>query len=67
MTNLSLNTDLCRRACEIAAAEERAVDEFVEDALRRTVRNGFPVMRVDDRAPVIDETEVLRLLEEEGF
>jgi hypothetical protein len=35
--------------------------------VRRTVRNGLPVMVVSDNTPLIDPAKVRRCLEDEGF
>jgi hypothetical protein len=54
----------------------KTVDEFVGEALRkalsmvgirRTMRNGLPVMLVSDDIPPIDPAKVRQYLEEEGF
>ena len=73
---LTLDNDLYQRASEAAAAQGKTVDEFVGEALqralslvgvRRTVRNGLPVMVVSERTQSIDPAQVRRAIEEEGF
>jgi hypothetical protein len=73
---LKVDDELYQRATEAAAAQGRTVDEFVDEALRkalsmvgvrRTVRNGLPVMVVSDNTPLIDPAKVRRCLEDEGF
>jgi len=76
MSTLTVDDALYQRATEAAAAQGKTVDEFVSEALRqalamvsvrRTVRNGLPVMVVSDDTPAIDLTKVRQCLEEEGF
>lgn len=76
MSTLTVDDDLYHQASEAAAAQGKTVDEFVGEALRkalsmvgvrRTVRNGLPVMVVHDDIPVIDPMKVRQHLEEEGF
>jgi hypothetical protein len=75
MSTFTVDDELYQRAAEAAAAQGKTVDEFVSEALhkalsvvgvRRTVRNGLPVMVVGN-APPIDPTKVRQYLEEEGF
>jgi hypothetical protein len=76
MSTFTVDDELYQRATEAAAAQVKTVDEFVGEALRkelsmvgvrRTVRNGLPVMIVSDDTPPLDPAEVRRCLEEEGF
>jgi hypothetical protein len=76
MSTLTVDDELYQRATEAAAAQGKTVDEFVGEALRqvlsmvgvrRTVRNGLPVMIVRDDTPRIDPAKVRQCLEEEGF
>ena len=76
MSTLIVDDALYQRATEAAAAQGKTVDEFVGEALRkalslvgvrRTVRNGLPVMVVSDATPPIDPAKVRQCLEEEGF
>jgi hypothetical protein len=76
MSTLIVDDELYQRASEVAAAQGKTVDEFVGETLRRvlsmvgvrrTVRNGLPVMVVSDDTPVIDPAKVRQCLEEEGF
>jgi hypothetical protein len=76
MSTLIVDGELYQRATEAAAAQGKTVDEFVGEALRqalsmvgvrRTVRNGLPVMIVSDDTPHIDPAKVRQYLEEEGF
>jgi hypothetical protein len=76
MSTLTVDDDLYQQASEAAAAQGKTVDEFVGEALRqalsrsgvrRTVRNGLPVMIVLDGTLVIDPAKIRQHLEEEGF
>lgn len=76
MSTLTVDDELYQRATEAAAAQGKTVDEFVGEALRkalsmvgvrRTVRNGLPVMIVSDDIARIDPAKVRQCLEEEGF
>jgi hypothetical protein len=76
MSTLTIDDELYLQATEAAAAQGKTVDEFVGAALRkalatvgvrRTVRNGLPVMVVSDDTPSIDPAKVRQCLEEEGF
>jgi hypothetical protein len=76
VTTLSVNSELYEQASRAAAAQGKTVDEFVDEALRNalsgarvrhTMRNGVPVMVVDDGTPPIDPAKIRRCLEEEGF
>jgi hypothetical protein len=71
-----VDDELYQRATEAAAAQGKTVDEFVGEALRkalsmvgirRTVRNGLPVMVASDDTPRIDPAKVHQCLKEEGF
>jgi Arc/MetJ family transcription regulator len=76
MSMLTVDDELYQRATEAAVAQGKTVDEFVGEALRRalsmvgvrrTVRNGLPVMLVSNDTPRIDPAKVRHCLEEEGF
>ena len=76
VSTLMLDDELYQRATEAAAAQGKTIDEFVAEALRtalsmvdirRTVRNGLPVMVIGDDTPPIDPARVRQYLEEEGF
>jgi hypothetical protein len=76
MSTCTVDDELYQRAAEAAAAQGKTVDEFVGETLRkalsmvgvrRTVRNGLPVMIVSDDTPPIDPAKVRQCLEEEGF
>ncbi len=76
MSTFTVDDELYQRATEAAAAQGKTVDEFVGTALRkalstvgvrRTVRNGLPVMIVSDDTPPIGHAKVHQCLEEEGF
>jgi len=76
MSTFTVDDELYQRATEAAAAQGKTVDEFVGAALRqalamvgvrRTVRNGLPIMVVSDDTSAIDLTKVRQCLEEEGF
>ena len=76
MSTLTVDDELYQRATEAAVAQGKTVDEFVGEALRqalsmvgvrRTVRNGLPVMIVSNDTPPIDPAKVRQCLEEEGF
>ena len=76
VSTLTVEDELYQRAIEAAAAQGKTIDEFVGEALRkalsmvgvrRTARNGLPVMLVSDDTPPIDPAKVRQCLEEEGF
>jgi hypothetical protein len=76
MSTCTVDDELYQRAAEAAAAQGKTVDEFVGETLRkalsmvgvrRTVRNGLPVMIVSDDTLPIDPAKVRQCLEEEGF
>ena len=76
MSTLTVDDELYRRAIETAAAQGKTVETFVDEALRkalamvgvrRTVRNGLPVMVVSHDTPTIDPAKVRQCLEEQGF
>jgi hypothetical protein len=76
MSTLTIDDELYLQATEAAAAQGKTIEEFVGEALhkalarggvRRTVRNGLPVMVVSDDTPLIDPAKVRQCLEEEGF
>jgi hypothetical protein len=75
MSTLAIDDELYQRATEAAAAQGKTVEAFVGEAVRqalamvgvrRTVRNGLPVMVVSDDTPAIDPAKVRQCLEEEG-
>ena len=75
MTTLSIERKLYQQAAEVAAARGKTVEEFVDDALhqavsnaslRRSTRNGIPVMLINSGTPTIDPATVRRSIEEEG-
>lgn len=75
MSTLTLDDELYQRVTEAAAAQGKTVEVFVGEAVRqalamagvrRTVRNGLPVMVVSDDIPAIDPAKVHQCLEEEG-
>jgi len=72
-TTLQLDDQLYERTREAASAQGKSVDEFVGDALlkalsnnsvRRTVRNGLPVMAFDDNVPAVDVDKARRIIED---
>jgi hypothetical protein len=74
MATFTIDDELYQRATEAAAAQGKPVDEFVGEALRlalsivnirRTVRNGLPVMVVSDDMPIIDPAKVRQCIEED--
>ena len=76
MPSLTIDAELYQQAKEAAAAQGKSVNRFVDEALRqalsivgvrRTVRNGLPVMVVSSDIPVIDPAKIRQSLEEEGF
>ena len=76
MSTVTVDDALYQQAQEAAAAQGETVNEFVGEALckalfmvsvRRTVRNGLPVMVVSNDTPIIDPAEIRQYLEEEGF
>ena len=76
MSTFTINDELYQQATEAAAAQGKTVEAFVGEALRkalamvgvrRTVRNGLPVMVVSDDIPAIDPAKVRQCLEEESF
>lgn len=76
MPDLTLDADLYQQAMEAAAAQGKTVDKFVDEALRqalsmtgvrRTVRNGLPVMVVGRDIHAIDPARIRQSIEEEGF
>jgi 2-phospho-L-lactate guanylyltransferase (CobY/MobA/RfbA family) len=76
MPRLTVDAELYQQATEAAASQGKSVDQFVAEALRqalsrvsvrRTVRNGLPVMVVSGDVPAIDPAKVRQCLEEEGI
>ena len=76
MPTVTVYDALYQQAQEAAAAQGKTVHEFVGEALRkalsmvgvrRTVRNGLPVMVVSNDTPIIDPAKIRQYLEEEGF
>jgi hypothetical protein len=75
MTTVSIDSELHQQTTE-AAARGKTVDEFVDEALRKAVsaaglrrstRNGIPVMLVNSGTPTIDPATVRRCIEEKGI
>ena len=77
MTTLTIDEELGRLLGEAANARGKTVEQFAGEALRRaisenggvrrTMRNGIPVMLVGDEQAVIDPEKIRRCLEEEGL
>ena len=76
MPSLTVDAELYQQVTEAAAAQGKSVEKFVDEVLRqalsrvgvrRTVRNGLPVMVVSGNIPAIDPAKVRQCLEEEGF
>jgi 2-phospho-L-lactate guanylyltransferase (CobY/MobA/RfbA family) len=75
MPSFTVDAELYQQATEAAAAQGKSVDQFVDEALRqalsrvgvrRTVRNGLPVMVVSGDIPAIDPAKVRQCLEDGG-
>ena len=75
MSTVTIDDTLYQQAQEATAAQGKTVNEFVGEALRkalsmvgvrRTVRNGLPVMVVSNDTPTIDPAKIRQYLEEEG-
>lgn len=73
MPNITIDAALYQQATAAAAAQGTSVEKFVDEALRqalsrvgvrRTVRNGLPVMVVSGDIPAIDPAKVRQCLEE---
>lgn len=76
MPSITIDATLYQQATEAAAAQGKSIEKFVDEALRqalskvgvrRTVRNGLPIMAVSGDIPAIDPAKVRQCLEEEGF
>jgi hypothetical protein len=76
MSTVTVEDALYQQVREAAAAQGKTVNEFVGEVLRkalsmvgvrRTVRNGLPVMVVSNDTPIIDPAKIRQCLEEEGF
>jgi len=81
MSTVTVDDQLYRRTIEVANARGMTVDEFISDILRRVVgqtvsqpivirrssRNGLPVMIVNNTVPPINPGKVREMIEEEGF
>ena len=74
MATVTVEQALYQQACTAAAAQGKSVEKFIDDTLRqalasmelrRTVRNGLPVLVVSPAIPAIDPVQVRRWLEEE--
>ena len=75
MPSITVDAALYQQATE-AAAQGKSVEKFVDEALRqalsrvgvrRTVRNGLPVIVISGDILAIDPAKVRQCLEEEGF
>lgn len=75
MATLTVDQALYQQACEAAAAQGKTIEAFIDATLRqalvvaglrRTVRNGLPVMVVSPETPAIDPAQVRQWLEEDG-
>lgn len=77
VATLTINEELARLLTEAARARGKTPEQFADEALRRvifenggvrrTMRNGVPVVLVANEQPVIDPERIRRYLEEEGF
>lgn len=77
MTTLTIDEELGRLLGQAANARGKTLEQFAGEALRRaisenggvrrTMRNGIPVMLVGDGQAVIDPEKIRRCLEEEGL
>ena len=76
MSTVTVDDALYQQVQEAATAQGKTVHEFVGEALRkalsmvgirRTVRNGLPVMVVRNDTPLIDLAKIRQYLEAEGF
>ena len=76
MSTLTIDDEPYQRATEAAAAQGKTIDAFVGEALRkalamvgvrRTVRNGLPVMVVSDDTSAIDHSRYASVLRRRVF
>jgi len=81
MSTVSVDDQLYRKTFEVAIAQGKTVDQFVQETLeqavaqtasnsvgvRRSTRNDLPVMIVGDTAPPIDPAKVREAIEEQVF
>jgi len=77
VTTLTIDEELGRSLGQAANARGKTLEQFAGEALRRaisenggvrrTMRNGIPVMLVGDGQAVIDPEKIRRCLEEEGL
>jgi hypothetical protein len=81
MSTVSLNDQLYRKTFEVAIAQGKSVEQFVQETLEqavaqtapksldieRSTRNDLPVMIVSDAASPIDLAKVRDAIEEHGF
>lgn len=77
VTTLIIDEDLARLLAEAASAHGKTPEQFADEALRRaiaenggvrrTMRNGIPVMLVGAEQALIDPDKIRRCLEEEGL
>jgi len=77
VTTLTIDEELGRLLAQAANARGKTLEQFAGEALRRaisenggvrrTMRNGIPVMLVGDGQAVIDPEKIRRCLEEEGL
>ena len=77
MKTLNIDEELARLLVEAAHARGKTPEQYADEALRRvifdnggvrrTMRNGIPVMLVSDQQAAIDPERIRRDLEEEGL
>jgi hypothetical protein len=76
MATVTVDDALYQQDQEAAAAQGKTVHEFVGEALRkalfmvgvrRTVRNGMPVMVVSNDTPIIYPAKIRQCLEDKSF
>jgi hypothetical protein len=81
MSTVSLDDQLYRKTFEVAIAQGKTVDQFVQETLeqavaqtapksldvQRSTRNNLPVMILGNTASPIDPAKVRDAIEEHGF
>jgi len=77
VTTLTIDEELARLLVEAASARGKTLEQFADEALRRvisenggvrrTARNGIPVMLVGDEQAAIDPEKIRLCLEDEGL